>query len=91
MFKFFLFKKFIDTAQVLTHLSTAEFINFGHKYVKEVSVMADDNKRAVEVTESLFEDILGLEIKMVGRLVKDKEIDWFEKKLDHAQAHSFAT
>ena len=52
--------------------------------------MADADERAVEVLKRLLEDVLRLEVKMVGRFVKDEEIDGLEQEFHQGQAGALA-
>ena len=73
-----LLEELVDAAQVLAHSAAAELIDFRHQSVKEITVVAHHDERAVKVAQRLFENILGLEIKVVGGLVENKQIDRFE-------------
>ena len=53
--------------------------------------MTNYDERAVEVLQGLLQHILSLEIQMVGRLVKDEQIDRFEQKLEYCQTCALAT
>ena len=55
-------------------MSTAKFIYFLHEPVEKISIVTNTNDCAVEVFECFFENVLGLHIKVIGRLVKYKEI-----------------
>ena len=68
----------------------AELIDFAHQAVEEVAVVADDNQCAVEVHQRLLQDILGLEVEVVGGLVQNEQVHGFEQQLDHGQAGAFA-
>ena len=58
----------------------AKLIDLRDEAVEEVAVVADADERAVEVLERLLEDVLRFEVKMVGRFVKDEEIDGLEQE-----------
>ena len=72
-------KELIDAAQVFAHSAMPELIHFAYQSVEEVTVVANHDERAVEVQERLFEHIFGLEVEMVGRLVKDEQVSWLQE------------
>ena len=88
---FFVFQEFVDAAEVFADALVAEFVDFCDETVQEVTVMADDDEGAVKVDERLLEYVLGFHVEVVGRLVKDKEIDGFEQKFEDGKSCSFAT
>ena len=88
---FFVLQEFVDAAEVLTDTLVAEFVDFCDEAVQEVTVMADDDEGAVKVDERLLEYVLGLHVEVVGRLVKDKEIDGLEQKFEDGKTGAFAT
>ena len=45
----------------------AEFVNFCHQTVKEITVMTDNDQRPVKMNQCLFEDILCFQIQMIGK------------------------
>ena len=53
----------------------SELVYLAYKSVKKVAVVAYNNKCAVEVLKRLLQHVLGLEIKVIGRLVEDEEVD----------------
>ena len=65
----------IDTAQMFPHGATAKLIDFAHDTIEEISVMAHQYHCAVKCLQGLFQYILAAHIQMVGRLVKDKQIN----------------
>ena len=84
MFGFLFIEEFVDAAEMLAHAAATEFIDLGHQAVEKVSVVTDDYQSSVKVAQSLFEDVFGLEVEVVGRFVEYKQVDWFEQQLDHA-------
>ena len=69
---FLLFEEFVDAAKMLCHLLIAEFVNFRHQSVKEVTVVRNDNQRTVKIHQRLFEDIFGFHVEVVGRLIQNQ-------------------
>ena len=68
----------------------AKLIDLRDEAVEEVAVVADADERAVEVLERLLEDVLRLEVKMVGRFIKDEEIDGLKQEFHQGQAGALA-
>ena len=69
----------------------AKFIDLGDQSVEEVTVVRNQDERAVVVLERLLQDVLGLHVEVVGRLVEDEKVDRLEQQLDHAEAHALAS
>ena len=59
----------------------SELVYLAYKSVKKVAVMAYNDKCAVEVLKRLLQHVLGLEIKVIGRLVEDEEVDRLQQQL----------
>ena len=53
--------------------------------------MRNQDESAVVVLERLLQDVLGLHVEVVGRLVEDEKVDRLEQQLDHAEAHALAS
>ena len=87
----FIFQEFVDAAEVFADTLVPEFVDFRDETVQEVTVMADDDEGAVKVDERLLEYVLGFHVEVVGRLVKDKEVDGFEQKFEDGKTGAFAT
>ena len=81
----------VDAAQVFFHLSTTELVNLAHQAVEEVAVVAHQYHRAIESLYSLFQNILRWHVQMVGRLVKNEQVDGLQEQAYHRQPASFAT
>ena len=71
---------------MLGDAAVGEFVNLIGQSVEEIAVVGDDDQRAVESHQRLFENLLGLQVEVVGRLVEDQQVDRFEQQLDHRQA-----
>ena len=56
---------------MLSHPLVAELVHFAHQSVQEVTVVAHKYQCTVKVHECLFQNIFGLHIQMVGRLVQN--------------------
>ena len=69
----------------------AEFVDFRHQSVQEITVVRHHNQRTVEVEQRLFQDIFRFHVQMVGRLVENQQVDWLEQQLDHRQARALST
>ena len=69
----------------------AKLIDLGDQTIEEISVVRNQDERAVIILESLLQDVLGLHVEMVGGLIEDEEVDWLEQQLDHTEAHSLAS
>ena len=64
----------VDAAEVLAHLAAAELIDLADQPVEEVAVVADEYDSAVEIAQGCLEDVLGLHVEVVGRLVENEEV-----------------
>ena len=64
---------------MLAHLTVPEFIDFGHKAIEEVTVVADTDEGTVKILKCLFKDIFCLEVEVIGGLVENKQIHRFEQ------------
>ncbi len=73
----------IDAAEILAHLTVAEFIDLVDESVKEITVMAHHDNRSGEVAYRFLKNILRGYVKMVCGFVENQEIDRFEKQTDH--------
>lgn len=89
-FHFLLFQKFVDAAKVFADALVAELVHLAYQSVEEVTVVADNNQCAVEVHQCLLQDVFGLQVQMVGRLVQDEQVDRFEQQFDHRQSGTLA-
>lgn len=84
-------EEFVDAAEVFAHALVAEFVDFRDESVEEVTVVGNDNQCAVEVLKGLFQNVLCLEVEVVGRLVKDEQVDRVEQQLHQRQTGAFAS
>ena len=58
--------------------TAAELIYFGNESVKKIAVVADTDKRAVEILQRRFEHVFGLHVQVVRRLIQNKQVAWFQ-------------
>ena len=86
-----LFKELVDATKMFAHLSATKLVDTGYESVEEVTIMAHANERTIKIVESLLQYILGAKIKVVGRFVKNKQIDGFEQQLKQSQTSSLTT
>lgn len=91
LLQFLLFQKFVYAAEMFSYFSSSKFINFSDKSVQKVAVVAYKDERSVKIFERLFEYVLGFEIKMVGGLVKNQQVDRLQQKFYHAQPHTLSS
>ena len=70
---------------MLAHLSAAKLIYACDQSVEEVAVVAHTDERAVKVGQSLFQHVLGAQVEVVGRFVKNEQVDGFEQTSFAAQ------
>ena len=91
IFQFLCSQELIDASDVLTHLSTTKFIHAAHKSIKEITVVAYHNHRAIELLHGILQHILRLHVEVVRRLVQNQEIHGFEQKFNHCQTTALTT
>ena len=70
---------------MLFHLATTKLEDLGDQSVKEVTVVGDDDRRAVECFDGFFQHIFRWHVEVVGRLIEDKQVDGLEQQPDHRQ------
>lgn len=68
IFNFLLPEEAVDPVEVLGDAAVGEFVNLIGQSVEEIAVVGDDDQRAVESHQRLFENLLGLQVEVVGRL-----------------------
>ena len=68
-----------------------ELIDLVHQSVQEITVVRNDQQGTVEGLESLFENVLGLDVHMVGGLVEAEQVVALEHQFGHSQARSLAS
>src|ERR1051326_8026960 len=61
-----------------------------HDAVKKVAIMADDDRRAIEFEQGLFERVGCPDIEMVRRLVEDQDIDSLGDELRERRSTAFS-
>ena len=75
---------------MLAHGASAELVHLRNETVEELAVVADDDSRAVEGVDSLFQHLLRCHVQVVGRLVEDEQVHRFEQQLYHSQTATLA-
>ena len=80
----------VDTTQMLPDLTAAELIHLGDQSVQELTVVADDDGRAVESLDGLFQHVLRGHVQVVGRLVEYQQVHRFQQQTYHGQTTAFA-
>ena len=73
--------KLVDAFEVLGDLPSTELVDLAHQAIEEVTVVRDEDERAIVVEERLLEDLLGLHIKVVRWFVEDQEVVRLEEEL----------
>ena len=81
----------IDAAEVLTHASATKLIHLGHQSVEELTVMAHDDGSTVEGLNGLFQHFLGRNVKVIGGLIENEQVDRREQQPNHGQTRSLTT
>ena len=76
-----LFQKLViaDRVAMLADTVFTKFIYFLYHAIKEISIVAHDDDRAIEVGDGLLEDIFGEHVQVVGRLIEDEQVDWLKQ------------
>ena len=75
VFHFLSFQEFIDATQVFFHTLITELVYLGNQSVKEVTVVRNNNQCSIKIHQSLFQNIFCLHVKMVSRLVQNKQVN----------------
>src|SRR3546814_15207066 len=63
----------------------------GDRTVEEIAVVADQDDGAVVVGQLLLQQVEGLDVEVVGRLVEDQQVVRLREQLGQQQAVSLAT
>ena len=71
----------VDPFEVLGDLSATELVDLAHQTIEEVTVVRDEDERAIIVEERLLEYLLGLHIEVVRWFVKDQEVVGLKQQL----------
>ena len=79
IFEALVFQELVDAAKMLAHFAAAELIDFRHKAVEEITVVAHDDERAVKILQRLLEHVFRAQIEVVGRLVENEQVEGFEQ------------
>ena len=83
--------EFVDTFEVLGDLPATELIDLADEAIEEVTVVRDEDERAIIVEEGLLEDFLRLHVKVVRRFVENQQVVWLEEELEECQARALTT
>ena len=83
--------EFVDTFEVLGDLPTPELIDLADEAVEEVTVVGDEDERAIIVEEGLLEDFLRLHVEVVRRFVEDQQVVGLKEELEQSQARALTT
>ena len=59
-----------------------EFVDLVDESGEEITVMRHDDQGAIELFQGIFQDVLGTEVEMVGRLVENQQVHGREQQLD---------
>ena len=51
-----------------------EFVDLVDESGEEITVMRHDDQGAIELFQGIFQDVLGTEVEMVGRLVENQQV-----------------
>ena len=87
---FFLFEKLIDAAQMFGYPFVAKLINLADQSVQEVTIVAHEYQCPVEVHKGLFQDVFGLHVQMVGRLIQYQQVHRLQLLRNLGQSRTFA-
>ena len=58
---------------------------------EKITIMRDNEARSIEVLEHMFDDILGVEIKVIGWLIHDDDMWTSEEHLGECHLGSFSS
>ena len=83
--------EFVDTFEVLGDLPATELIDLADEAIEEVTVVRDEDERAIIVEEGLLEDFLRLHVKVVRRFVEEQQVVWLKEELEECQARALTT
>ena len=64
-----------------------EFENTRCQMLNEIAVVRDDKERAREAQERFLENLFGVEVEVVGRLVEKKNVRVSEQRLRKQYLH----
>ncbi len=73
------------------NLSVLEFIGHVRQALQELTVVRNDDERALIRFKRLFQHILGLHIQVVGWLVQNEHVDRIEHQLTQGQSTALPT
>ena len=76
---------------MFAHFATTKLINLRYKSVEEFAVVTYYNCSTIEGFNGLFQHILRWHIKMVGRLVKNQQVNRFQQQSYHCQSATLTT
>ena len=72
------------------HGAVAELVELVGEALEEVAVVGDDDEGTRILEEGILEDVLGVHVEVVGRLVEDEEVGGCEQQLGQCEAGFFA-
>ncbi len=68
-----------------------EFIDLAHQSIEEIAVVTYYNEGSVEIRKSLLEHVLGLEVEMIGRLIRNQQVYRLQEKFENGKASTLTT
>ena len=89
--EFALLQELLYGFQMLPDYSRVKLVELGHKPVKEITVMGNNQQGAVILLQGLLEYVLGLDVHVVGRLVEGQKVMVLKHQLGHPEPGPFAT
>ena len=77
-------------SKIFITLTIADLDHPAHEAIQEEAVMRDYNDRSRVAKEGFLENVLRLQVQMVGRLVEDQEIGILEQDFQEGQTGLFS-
>src|SRR5574344_2870606 len=84
-------QKIVDVTDIFLDVGLAKFIDLIGQSLQEVTVVRDDNQRAVVLYQSVLQDVFRKHVKMVCRLIEHEQIGWKKQHLCKRQPCLLAT
>ena len=81
----------IDGIQMFCDSLVSKLKDLRNQSIQEVTVMRNDNQRSIKLFQCRLQNILRLQIKMVGRLIQNQEVDRLQQELYHGQTGTLTT
>ena len=88
---FFFLQIIIIVTDIINKLLTGQFQNPCGRLVDKITVMTDKQNRPGVVDKGILQDLSGIYIKMVGRLVQNQKVGVGEHQLCEGNSASFTT